>query len=293
MAESITKNSYRYKGHESFVLRDGWITKGLIELASSDGEDLFKNYYGADRLGVGPNMAKAIRYWMEVAGLLEVKAGKARLTRLGKIVYEYDRYIEDVFTLWLLHVQIVTNMTKATAWYQFFSEFEMDEFTKDELKEVMQNLALLYCGQEKAPSMNSVTADCEAILQMYAREKNKDTDPEEKKKSPFYTLGLVRTEGEKYRKTQPAKNSLDKSVVWLCINKASQKTAISIDELTTSPVGPGKVLNLKRAMISEYIDELVENGKIHVNRTAGLDMVYMNEAQSVEEIARDYYTDRK
>ncbi|MBR1848283.1 MAG: DUF4007 family protein [Lachnospiraceae bacterium] len=293
MAENITKNSYRYKGHESFVLRDGWLTKGLCELAESDGEDLFKNYYGADRLGVGPNMAKAIRYWMEVAGLLEVKSGKAKLTQLGRIISDNDRYIEDSFTLWLLHVQIATNKAKATAWYQFFSEFEMDEFSKEDLKEVMQSLALLLCGQDKAPSMNSVIADCEAILQMYAKEKSKEADPEEKKKSPFFALGLVRAEGEKYRKAQPAKNNLDRNIVWMCINKACDDKSISIDELASGPVGPGKVLNMKRAMISEYIDELVEDGKVDVNRTAGLDMVYIKKPQSIEEIAREYYNNRK
>ena len=53
----------RLKGHETFILREGWLTKGLAA-AEKDGTVFSKNS-GADALGVGTNMAKAIRYWMQ------------------------------------------------------------------------------------------------------------------------------------------------------------------------------------------------------------------------------------
>ena len=54
------KNKYRFKGHESFILREGWLNKGLYEVDRNP--KVFSENYGADALGVGPNMAKAIRY---------------------------------------------------------------------------------------------------------------------------------------------------------------------------------------------------------------------------------------
>lgn len=50
----------RFKGHESFIIREGWLNKGLREV-KRDPKVFYQNY-GADALGVGPNMAKSIRY---------------------------------------------------------------------------------------------------------------------------------------------------------------------------------------------------------------------------------------
>ena len=62
------KNKYRFKGHESFILREGWLNKGLYEVDRNP--KVFSENYGADALGVGPNMAKAIRYWLRAAELV-------------------------------------------------------------------------------------------------------------------------------------------------------------------------------------------------------------------------------
>ena len=198
MTSDAKMNHFRYKGHESFIIRDGWITKGLVELAKEDGTSLFSDFYGADRLGVGPNMAKAIRYWLETANLMETKSKKTVLSTIGECIYTSDAYLEDMFTLWIIHLNIVNNSAKATAWYQFFSEFEMDEFTKDEMRSLMLRLAEMDFGAEKKPASTSVIADCDAILQMYADKRLLDADPEEKKKSLFFSLGLLRFENEKF-----------------------------------------------------------------------------------------------
>ena len=45
---------FRFKGHESFILRDGWLTKGLV--AVKEDPFVFTKNKGADALGVGTNM---------------------------------------------------------------------------------------------------------------------------------------------------------------------------------------------------------------------------------------------
>lgn len=67
----------RLKGHETFILREGWLTKGLAAV-EKDGTVFSKNS-GADALGVGTNMAKAIRYWMQSAGFIgKLKQGSRK-----------------------------------------------------------------------------------------------------------------------------------------------------------------------------------------------------------------------
>ena len=50
----------KLKGHETFALREGWLNKGLAKVDANP--KVFSENYGADALGVGSNMAKAIRY---------------------------------------------------------------------------------------------------------------------------------------------------------------------------------------------------------------------------------------
>ena len=39
------KNKYRFKGHESFILREGWLNKGLYEVDRNP--KVFSENYGA------------------------------------------------------------------------------------------------------------------------------------------------------------------------------------------------------------------------------------------------------
>ena len=57
----------KLKGHETFALREGWLNKGLAKVDANP--KVFSENYGADALGVGSNMAKAIRYWLKAGKL--------------------------------------------------------------------------------------------------------------------------------------------------------------------------------------------------------------------------------
>ena len=105
----------KLKGHETFAIREGWLSKGLIEVNRD--EKIFSKNFGADTLGVGSNMAKAIRYWLKAGGFTK-ETGKSQvfLTETGNIILENDRYFEDIFSLEIFHVNLVHNMENATSW---------------------------------------------------------------------------------------------------------------------------------------------------------------------------------
>ena len=54
----------------------------------------------------------------------------------------------------------------------------------------------------------------------------------------------------------------------------------------------GKVFNLDRVLINEYLDQLRVSGYMTLNRTAGLDMVYVNDNRTPEGVMREYYEKR-
>ena len=138
----------RLKGHETFILREGWLTKG-----------------------VGTNMAKAIRYWMQSAGFIGKTENRAavKLESLGQLVYQKDPYFEDDFSYWLVHMNLVTNAEAVTSWYLFFNTLQAEEFTRTELEDYMMREYAVETGRTEIPR-RSLADDCSAILRMYSRD---------------------------------------------------------------------------------------------------------------------------
>lgn len=281
------KHSFRFKGHESFIIREGWLNKGIQEVKNNP--RVFYENSGADALGVGPNMAKSIRYWLKCSGLTEENRREVILTRLGEMILEKDPYFEDLFSLWVVHCNIVRNQEQATAWQLFFQKFDYEEFTREELDREMLGFAKQIAGDQKV-SERSVKDDCDAILRMYTRKQAKDSNPEEKNISPFGKMGLLKETEEGFAKEQPELHKLPEEIVWYLITGMMQKeNGISIEELLTAPDSPGKALNLKRTGLMELLERLERKDKLIVNQTAGLDMVYLPEKIQPEQVIREYY----
>ena len=283
-----SKNKIRFRGHESFIIREGWLNKGLREVKKNP--KVFFENYGADDLGVGPNMAKAIRYWMRCRGFLdESRKTEIKLSELGKMILEKDKYFEDIFSLWVVHCNIAGNEQQATAWEIFFNEFDYEEFTREEMEKEILAIARRRAGEQEFAE-KSVTDDCDAILRMYWKKNVSAANPEEKNVSPFGVLGLLKYANGVYTKVQPDLNHIPPEIVlYLMCRCMEAGKGISIEELLRIKNGPGKILNLKRTGLVELLEQLEAAGKITMNRTAGLDMVYLPEKIEEEEILRSYY----
>jgi hypothetical protein len=140
---------------------------------------------------------------------------------------------------------------------------------------------------------NSIEADCGVILKMYSSSEETVSDPEENLISPLSELGLLARSSERgnYMKTKPLYNKLDRLAVLYVIvsNLEEDKTSVDIDTLVSQDNNIGKVFNLDRNMINDYLDRLRQEGFIQLNRTAGLDMVYINKEITTVQILERYY----
>ena len=162
----MEKKKYKLKGHESFIIRDGWLTKGITAVERDP--KLFTVNSGSDALGLGTNMAKSLRYWMKTAELTVENNNGVFLTKIGQILYKNDPYFEDLFSLWIIHANIASNFALATSWNLFFNHMNLiSAFSRDEMFDMMQSLITEYTGEQK-PSERSVQDDCSAILAMYS-----------------------------------------------------------------------------------------------------------------------------
>ena len=59
----------RFRVHETFAIRKGWLHKGMKNIVNSPTVFIDKDVNPMEKLGLGTNMVKALRYWLQVAGL--------------------------------------------------------------------------------------------------------------------------------------------------------------------------------------------------------------------------------
>jgi len=287
----------KLKGNESFNFREGWLRKGMRSV--QEHPDLFWRKDVMEQLGVGSKMVKSIRFWLQATGLCEeryAKGGRSRemvLTEdFGTIVEEYDRYFDDIFTLFIIHYHIVSNRNFCIAWNLFFNHFSGNDFTKENMLEMCSVELQKQMVEGSTYSARLLEDDCASILRMYLNEMDGE-DPEDSLRCPLAELGLLqRNVGRRnYIKTAPSREALDKMVVFYVIvnNLEQDKSSVSIDELLHGTNNIGKVFNLSRVLINEYLDQLRVSGYLALNRTAGLDMIYVENRAVPRDILLDYY----
>ena len=155
----------KFRAHETFFIRKGWLSKGMRYVSIKPDVFTDKDDNPMDVLGIGANMVKSLRYWLQAVGLTkEPKTGKKNqsLTPFGDIVFEKDPYTEELGTLYLLHYKLVTDEEMAPSWYYFFNKFAMKEFSKDDFVAQIQNELKMNgrgCGRFLGPELsNSKTA---------------------------------------------------------------------------------------------------------------------------------------
>ncbi|MCD8175698.1 MAG: DUF4007 family protein [Phascolarctobacterium sp.] len=126
----------KFRSHDTFFIRKGWLSKGMRHVAQTPDVFISREENPMDMLGIGANMVKALRYWMQVTGLTEEPSRGKRVQTfnpLGERIFEHDTYIEELGTLQLLQYRLASQNNDATAWYYFFNEFNMIEFGREDL----------------------------------------------------------------------------------------------------------------------------------------------------------------
>lgn len=289
----------RFRAHETFCVRKGWLSKGMRTIRERP--DLFVSSAEnpIDVLGIGSNMVKSLRYWLQAVGLTEeVRENRKmvqHLTPLGGLVWEQDRYTEELGTLFLLHYRLISNRDFATAWYAFFNTFAMGEFTREDFVEFLQRWIRMESGEETVAA-RSLQDDFACILNTYlprARSGACRSDPENNIECPFTELGLVDVvsrEKKTYRKTAPPADLIPPWVTLAVVaDRANGRREITLNELLASPCGLGRTFNLDSTGMLDVLYAAERTGAIRINRTAGLDVVLILQNITFLSCADMYY----
>ena len=288
----------KFRAHDTFFIRKGWLSKGMRCVSNKPDVFVDKNENPMDVLGIGANMVKALRYWLQVVGLTEEPSKGKRdqhFTALGRMIYEHDTYIEELGTLYLLQYELASQREEATAWYFFFNEFSMSEFSKEDFVAALEK----YIKMEESDSSvasRSLSDDFTCIINTYLpRYKSNPTkvSPENNIDCPFGELGLVDILNKRkktYKKSIPASETLNPWVALaVIVDNADGRTEISLNELLNAPCNIGRVFNLDSVTMLDVLYRIEKLGLIKINRTAGLDVINLLEDLSFLDCVQNFY----
>ena len=201
----------RFRAHETFFIRKGWLSKGMKHIVEKPGLFVDKTENPMDILGIGSNMVKSLRYWLQTVGLTkEPKKGKRdqTLTDFGKEVFKHDCFIEEIGTLYLLQYKLATNKEEASAWYHFFNIFSMSELTREDfVKEIQKYMKI---EGEADVALRSLNDDFNCIVNTYLpryKTNAKRVSPENNIDCPLGEMGLIdilNKDKKTYKKTTPS-----------------------------------------------------------------------------------------
>ena len=103
----------KFRAHDTFFIRKGWLSKGMKHIEAKPDVFISKENNPMDILGIGSNMVKALRYWLQATGISEEPNSGRRIqnfTKLGEEIFENDIFLdeEEEYTSIWRHEQLST-----------------------------------------------------------------------------------------------------------------------------------------------------------------------------------------
>jgi hypothetical protein len=285
-----------FGGHEKFVFRHGWLKKG-VDCVKGDSL-IFTHDEALVKLGVGKNMVRSIRHWCLATGLVEEndkinKAHPLQTSNLGEKLLNdqgWDPYLEDIGSLWLLHWQLSTNLTRGFVGYLLFSKFLEIEFTKRQLANYMSSQFAHY---DIHTTSGTIDREIDVCLRTYvpAIRTKLGAIADETLDCPLAELDILRIipSDNIYRFNIGPKISLPLGVFGYALlsflaSTVENRRTITVDECLYQEGSPGQVFKLDENSVVEYLVSLEEatKGKIRLEDTAGLQQVYLDEKMGMK-----------
>lgn len=126
----------RFSGHETFACRFAWLPKA-VRLIERDPTALADDETGMLELGLGKNMVKSLRFWLDAFGVAVLESGEWRMTEFGAAMLGeggLDPFIERVETQWILHWKLATAVEQPLfVWRHILYGRMRPDFTRKEL----------------------------------------------------------------------------------------------------------------------------------------------------------------
>ena len=290
--------TYKFSGHETFPCRYAWLPKAVGAL--QEDRQLFSDLDSAMViLGVGKNMVRSIRFWIEAAKMAKpISKGEFVVHPLGERLLGdcgLDPYLEDIQTLWLIHWNLSTRINDPIFAWDFLMNrwHEPEIFPSLALKAFEKDATL----QERKLSKVTLKQHLDIFIHTYIPTRGiKGTVLEENLDSPLIELDLIRHIGERSINEQDAKRepvytfnrepkpSISQHLFAYCLNdfwnvRFADESTLAFWQVAYGHGSPGQVFKLPEPEILEYLTkiEFITNGALNFQESAHLRQVRRHE----------------
>lgn len=186
----------RFSGHETFACRFSWLPKA-VRLIEADPLALSFDEQAILSLGLGKNMVRSLRFWLDAFDVASPGAEGWALRPFGKALLGSDgtdRFIERMETQWLLHWSVTSRVqSPLLAWRHVFHRRMRADFTRSELfAEMRRESAREGYDHSEITLMQHIDALLHTYVPTHAMKA-----PEDVLDGPLIDLKLIRRAGRR------------------------------------------------------------------------------------------------
>ena len=302
--------SVRFSGHESFACRYAWLPKALVEIQAEP--EIFSDEDRAmAKLGVGKNMVRSLRFWVEAAGMAHTSKGPGLApTALGLAIFGpdgLDPFLEDIQTLWLIHWNLCTRLDDPLfAWEFLFSRWQEPDFTESAVLRAFTRET-----QAQARKLSPVTLQqhFQVFLHTYVPSRGPKSEiAEDNLDCPLTELDLIVKIGE--RDTSQGKNrrepiysfrredkpSISPALFAYCLSdywtrRFPNENTLSIPSISNGVGGPGQVFKIPEERIYSRLEEIgdVTDDALQYQESSALPQVHRNRSVTTGKLLRKVF----
>ena len=223
-------------------------------------------------LGVGKNMVRSIRFWVEVMGVAVPQRNKTLApTSFGAAVFDdagFDPFLEDIRTLWLLHWNVASRTGDPLfAWDLLLNKWPFSELTRSEALAALER----ECRRLNT-SRSTVTLGqhLDVFLHTYVPAPWATGPREESLDSPLAELELLQRVGERpvdgsgrrepvYAFRREAKREITTALFEYCLDDFWQRShpgeaTLTYRDVAIAPGGIGQLFKLTEDDIRTRLD---------------------------------------
>lgn len=254
--------NYRFSGHESFACRYAWLPKAYRAIRNDP--TIFGDEVRAMvELGLGKNMVRSLRFWVEVAAIASPDPERARALKTTDFADALlgadgaDPFLEDRRTLWLIHWQLCSRSDAALfAWDYLFSHWPYPELTRTEALAAFQRESERL-GHDH--SQVTLAQHLDVFLHTYLSARSGKTALEDSLDGPLVELDLLQPVGERkgeggrfetvYAFRREPKPEISQALFDYCVDDFWRRfhpneASLTLRDIAMAPGSPGQVFKL-------------------------------------------------
>lgn len=273
----------RSSGHESFVCRYPWLPKAYAHLRE-DPRFFSDETQAMVKLGLGKNMVRSLRFWVQAFGLAASTDRSGRelnptplADQLLNRAIGWDPYLEDTQTLWLLHWNLATQENPLLAWEELLFRWSGQEIVRSSAITQFEARA---AEHNMRATKRTLGQHFDIFVTTYFSTAVEDSSTilEDSLDCPLVELGLLVPAGKKtrarggpeqiYRFRHEPKPEISAGLFLHCVtdfwqSKHCEEQTLSLQQISSGRHSPGTVFRLPELHIRERLESIESDSLGH------------------------------